>query len=81
MMLTIATSHEERFRAAYGRHAGAVWRYLARRLGDDDLAEDLTAEVFLVAWRRRGDAPTDSLPWLYGVARDARGAPGPGRPA
>jgi RNA polymerase sigma-70 factor, ECF subfamily len=69
MMLTIGTSHEERFRAAYQRHAGAVWRYLARRLGDDDLAEDLTSEVFVVAWRRRHDAPTDSLPWLYGVAR------------
>src|SRR5919197_5766278 len=68
-MLTIGTSHEERFRAAYQRHAPAVWRYLARRLGDDNLAEDLTSEVFVVAWRRRRDAPTDSLPWLYGVAR------------
>jgi RNA polymerase sigma-70 factor (ECF subfamily) len=69
MMLTIGTSHEERFRAAYRRHAPAVWRYLARRLGDDMLAEDLTSEVFVVAWRRRHEAPTDSLPWLYGVAR------------
>ena len=68
-MLTISTPDEERFRLAYHRHAGAVWRYLARRLGDDDLAEDLTSEVFVVAWRRRHDAPTDSLPWLYGVAR------------
>lgn len=68
-MLTIGTSHEERFRAAYQGHAPAVWRCLARRLGDDDLAEDLTSEVFVVAWRRRHDAPADSLPWLYGVAR------------
>jgi RNA polymerase sigma-70 factor (ECF subfamily) len=73
MMLTITTIRsapdEERFRAAYKRHAAAVWRYLARRLGDDDLAEDLTSEVFVVAWRRRHEAPTDELPWLYGVAR------------
>jgi RNA polymerase sigma-70 factor (ECF subfamily) len=69
MMLTISTPDEERFRLAYQRHAGAVWRYLARRLGDDDLAEDLTSEVFVIAWRRRRDAPADSLPWLYGVAR------------
>jgi|SRR4051794_31327992 RNA polymerase sigma-70 factor (ECF subfamily) len=69
MMLTISTPDEERFRLAYQRHAGAVWRYLARRLGDDDLAEDLTSEVFVIAWRRRDDAPADSLPWLYGVAR------------
>ncbi len=46
-MLTIGTSDEERFRAAYQRHAAPVWRYLARRLGDDDLAEDLTSEVFV----------------------------------
>jgi RNA polymerase sigma-70 factor (ECF subfamily) len=69
MMLTISTPDEERFRLAYQRHAGAVWRYLARRLGDDDLAQDLTSEVFVIAWRRRRDAPADSLPWLYGVAR------------
>src|SRR3954471_16871607 len=69
MMLAISTPDEERFRLAYQRHAGAVWRYLARRLGDDDLAEDLTSEVFVVAWRRRHDAPADELPWLYGVAR------------
>jgi RNA polymerase sigma factor (sigma-70 family) len=73
MMPTTSTTRrapdEERFRAAYERHAPSVWRYLARRLGDDDLAEDLTSEVFVVAWRRRRDAPTDSLAWLYGVAR------------
>ena len=60
---------EERFRASYTRHRNAIWRFLARRLGDDDLAEDLTSEVFVVAWRRRHDAPADELPWLYGVAR------------
>jgi RNA polymerase sigma-70 factor (ECF subfamily) len=70
---------EERFRASYARHRTAIWRFLARRLGDDDLAEDLTSEVFVVAWRRRHDAPADELPWLYGVARrvlsnDRRGA-------
>ncbi|MET0604517.1 MAG: sigma-70 family RNA polymerase sigma factor [Baekduia sp.] len=60
---------EERFRASYARHRTAIWRFLGRRLGDDDLAEDLTSEVFVVAWRRRHDAPADELPWLYGVAR------------
>src|SRR3954467_12399776 len=84
MMLAISTPDEERFRLAYQRHAGAVWRYLARRLGDDDLAEVLTGEVFVVAWRGRHDAPADSLPWLYGVARrvlanDRRGARLPAR--
>ena len=34
-------------------------------------ADDATAEVFAVAWRRRHDIPGGdrALPWLYGVAR------------
>src|SRR6185436_16829291 len=44
-----------------------VWRYLKRRTADDH--EDLTTEVFLVAWRRRDELPHEPLPWLYGVAR------------
>ena len=39
-------------------------------MGDVDLADDLTSEVFVVAWRRRRHAPTNELAWLYGVARN-----------
>jgi len=60
--------------AAFGEiataHADAVYQYLARRVGHG-LAEDLTAEVFLSAFRARStyqpEFPT-VLPWLYGVA-------------
>ena len=38
-----------------------------RRIGADE-AEDVLAETFLVAWRRRDDVPDDALPWLYAVA-------------
>jgi RNA polymerase sigma factor (sigma-70 family) len=51
-------------------HTESVYRYLARRVGHG-LAEDLTAEVFLTAFRARKtyrpEFPT-VLPWLYGVA-------------
>jgi RNA polymerase sigma-70 factor (ECF subfamily) len=60
--------HVTAFRALYERHRDDVWRYLRRR-SDHHAAEDLTAEVFVVAWRRRADLPGDPLPWLYGVAR------------
>lgn len=55
-------------------YARQVRRYLIRRLGDSpdpaSTADDLTAEVFLVAWRRRDDVPSGAeLPWLYAVAR------------
>jgi RNA polymerase sigma-70 factor (ECF subfamily) len=52
----------------YERHAPAVHRYALRR-SDSETAEEVTAQVFLVAWRRRSALPEDPLPWLYGVAR------------
>ena len=55
------------FEALYTAHRDDVWRYLRRRTADDH--EDLTTEVFLVAWRKRAELPSEPLPWLYGVAR------------
>lgn len=49
-------------------HSRAIVRYFARRAPYDD-AEDLAAEVFLTAWRRRADVPAEAeLPWLYKTA-------------
>ena len=55
-------------------HAVDVRRYLYRRLGGTadpgSTADDLTADVLVIAWRRRADIPADAeLPWLYAVAR------------
>jgi RNA polymerase sigma-70 factor (ECF subfamily) len=55
------------FDALYLAHRDDVWRYLRRRSASEP--EDLTTEVFLVAWRRRSELPAAPLPWLYGVAR------------
>lgn len=54
----------------YERYAVAVHHYALRR-SDRETAEEITAQVFMVAWRRRSDLPEDALPWLYGVARRA----------
>jgi RNA polymerase sigma factor (sigma-70 family) len=63
-------SDPERFAVLVHRHAGAITRYVTRRLGAD-AAEDVAAETFLVAFRQRasyaGDG-SDCLPWLYGIA-------------
>lgn len=58
-------------RSAYAAHRDAIWRYFVRRIDCPDLAEDLTSEVFVVAWRRQAvvSAAAPELPWLYGVAR------------
>ncbi|MFE9103871.1 RNA polymerase sigma factor [Actinomadura geliboluensis] len=65
----------EVFAALYDRHAPAVHRYVRRRLGDQ-AADDVVAETFLAAFRRRGrydpDRP-DALPWLYGIAANLIG--------
>jgi RNA polymerase sigma-70 factor (ECF subfamily) len=59
------------FDRLYERHRRAVLAYCLRRTNADD-AEDVTAQVFAVAWRRRDDIPGGdrALPWLYGVARN-----------
>jgi len=49
-------------------HSTALVRYFARR-GPRQDAEDLAAEVFATAWRRRDAVPRDAeLPWLYRTA-------------
>lgn len=49
-------------------HLTAVYRYFVRRAPMQD-ADDLTADVFATAWRRRDDLPRGAeLPWLYATA-------------
>jgi RNA polymerase sigma-70 factor (ECF subfamily) len=57
----------ELFRALYTAHYGTVCRYLARRV-DAAHVEDVAAETFLVAWRRRTDVPARAAPWLLNTA-------------
>jgi RNA polymerase sigma-70 factor (ECF subfamily) len=60
---------EEQFTALFEQHHGAVLGYALRRV-DPDTARDVTAETFLVAWRRLGDAaPAHPRSWFLAVAR------------
>jgi DNA-directed RNA polymerase specialized sigma24 family protein len=61
----------DRFTALYRAHYAAVLRYACRR-ADLEVARDVVAETFLVAWRRIAsvaEGAAQALPWLYGVAR------------
>jgi RNA polymerase sigma-70 factor, ECF subfamily len=56
----------------FAEHFDQVWRHVRRRCESAADADDVTAEVFAVAWRRRADMPTVEdavIPWLYAVAR------------
>lgn len=59
---------QERFEAIYAAHAAAVHRYALRRMERGE-AEDVVAEVFLIAWRRLEEVPAEPRGWLFGVAR------------
>ncbi|MEV4281746.1 RNA polymerase sigma factor [Actinoplanes xinjiangensis] len=53
-------------------HGPAVLGYLTRRTDPTQDAADLMAEVFVVAWRRLDDVPSDpaqARAWLLGTAR------------
>lgn len=56
------------FERLFSDHATAVYRFFVRRAPAVD-AEDLTADVMTIAWRRRVDVPAGAeLPWLYRTA-------------
>lgn len=41
----------------------------ARRRTTAEAANDVVADVFLIAWRRIDEVPAEPLPWLLGCAR------------
>lgn len=59
----------EAFTALYREHYRSVLGFALRR-AVPDVAKDVVAEVFLVAWRRRDEPRRAELPWLLAVARN-----------
>jgi RNA polymerase sigma factor (sigma-70 family) len=63
---------EARFRHLYDAFYRRVLGYTLRRTPSPAAAEDVVAEVFLIAWRRIGDVPEvddEAIAWLFGVTR------------
>ncbi len=59
-----------RFEGLFRDHQRAVLAYAMRRTLTLADAEDAAADTFTIAWRKIDSVPTtDSLPWLYAVAR------------
>jgi RNA polymerase sigma-70 factor, ECF subfamily len=58
----------ERLEKLFVDHASAVRAYALRRI-DPATAEETVSEVFIIAWRRLDDVPSDPLPWLLACAR------------
>lgn len=65
----------DRFALIYDRYFDEIHRYVAARLGQS-AADDLAAETFLVAFRKRerfDPALGPVRPWLYGIATNLVG--------
>src|SRR5690242_13985216 len=58
------------FTAVYEAHHRPVYAYAVARVGRE-LADEVVADTFLVAWRRYSSLPRgEPLPWLLAVARN-----------
>lgn len=59
---------EDEFVLAYRDHLASISKFLARRVEHQEI-EDLAAEVFEIAWRKREQPqPGFELAWLYKIA-------------
>lgn len=68
--ISASTATPDDFAEIFDRHFDAVHAYLQRRIGRD-LADELSAETFLIAFdnRARYDVSRpDARPWLFGIA-------------
>jgi len=64
--MAIRTEHE--FTVLYLAHYDDVLRFVRRR-AHEPAVDDIIAETFMTAWRRRTDLPDDVRPWLFVTAR------------
>lgn len=74
-LITESAREPQAFGVIFDRHMREIHRYAARRLGMG-LADDIAAETFLIAFRRRESydpAFRDARPWLYGIATNVIG--------
>lgn len=51
----------------------AVFRFVRRRVESPEVAEEIAADVFRVAWQKWGDEPRTDIAWLLTVARNLIG--------
>jgi RNA polymerase sigma factor (sigma-70 family) len=60
-------SRKRAFESVFDAYSAQVAAYLRRRVSAE-IADDVLADTFLVAWRRVDAMPARPLPWLLGIA-------------
>ena len=71
LMSRIAAGDRLAMQTLFARHRVPVYRWLARIVRDEALAEDLVSEVFLDVWRQAAafKARSSVSTWLFAIAR------------
>ena len=66
-------SKAEAIEVLYGAYKGRIYTFLLRLLGDPELADDITQDVFTKAYQALDTLTKDHrvLPWLYRIANNA----------
>ena len=64
----------ERFERLFRAEHRSLVAFCYRRVDDVELAQDLAAEVFRVAWSRRTEPRRSERGWLFGIARNLVGS-------
>jgi RNA polymerase sigma-70 factor, ECF subfamily len=67
----IARGDKLALQVLYGRHNLRVFRFVARLVRDETVAEDMISEVFLDVWRQAGsfEGRSEVTTWLLSIAR------------
>jgi len=60
--------YRDRFERCFRDHYAQLLAFSMRRVSGREIAEDVVADTFAVAWRRRDRIPDPALPWLYAIA-------------
>lgn len=72
LLKRVAASDQSALQVLYGRHNVRIYRFIARLVSNDAVAEELTNEVFIDVWRNAGkfEGRSQATTWLYAISRN-----------
>ena len=69
----VLMERELTFEELHSCYQQKVLNFIRRRISSEETAQELTADVFRIAWQKYSEVPEASLPWLLSVARNVIG--------
>jgi len=74
LVLRSQEGDQDAFACLYDTYIERIYRYVYFRVADEDVAEDITSQVFLKSWEKLASfqvGPTPFIAWLYRIAHNA----------